>query len=394
MAMSMLASRTFARRAAGRLGARSCASGAAPACGSVENQALRWRFAAGGAVATCAAGALLYRPQLARAEGGAGAGADGVPAFTMATTKYDQSTFKGRLLGMYEYIDPRTLLLTSAAVQASQKALESFKATGKKPDGMSDADMWTHRKNVEVSIHPVTGEELFRMGRMSAFVPMNVPLCACMLMASTTPQVLLAQFMNQTYNVVNNYVNRSGATVDWSALLQSYGLAVTASCSISLGAGQLIQAVPALQVMGPFVPYLAVISAGSANVSFTRMEEWAGKGVSVVDGEGKDLGMSAKAGQLGVLQTVLSRSCFLPIAPMVMPVIAMKALKPFLKVRPVAIVAELLLITVCISGMLPVALSILPQTMEMDVKSLELAFQNLKDSKGNPVTKVFANKGL
>merc|ERR1711948_92098 len=155
-----------------------------------------------------------------------------------------------------------------------------------------------------------------------------------------------------------------------------------------------MEVVPSLQVFGPFVPYLAVISAGSANVSFTRMEEWCGKGVSICDAEGRDLGMSKTAGQIGVMQTVLSRSCFLPIAPMVMPVLAMKVLKPFLTVRPVAIVAELLLITGCISGILPVALSILPQTMEIDVSKLEPQFQNLKDAKGQAITTVFANKGL
>merc|ERR1712151_430777 len=176
-----------------------------------------------------------------------------------------------------------------------------------KPDGVSDAEMWEARTNVEVSIHPVTGEVLFAPGRMSAFVPMNVPICALMLMASTPQQVVFTQWLNQTYNVVNNYVNRSGAQVDWSVLLQSYGLAVTASCSIALGAKKLLQVVPSLQVFGPFVPYLAVISAGSANVSFTRMEEWRGKGISICDEEGTDLGMSKAAGQLGVLQTVLSR---------------------------------------------------------------------------------------
>ena len=30
---------------------------------------------------------------------------------------------------------------------------------------------------------------------------------------------------------------------------------------------------PALQALGPAVPYLAVISAGSCNVGFTRMDE-------------------------------------------------------------------------------------------------------------------------
>eukprot|EP00928_Gymnodinium_smaydae_P048289 TRINITY_DN32278_c0_g1_i1.p1 TRINITY_DN32278_c0_g1~~TRINITY_DN32278_c0_g1_i1.p1 ORF type:complete len:394 (-),score=74.78 TRINITY_DN32278_c0_g1_i1:262-1443(-) len=352
---------------------------------------VRWQIA-GGVAAAGTTVALLWKPQYAQAE--SAAGAVSVPPFTMDAPKYDQSTFYGRLMGMYEYIDPRTLFISSAELKKSQNLLETFKASGKKPEGVSDAEMWEARRNVEVSIHPVTGEVLFLPGRMSAFVPMNVPLCALMLMASTPTQTVFAQWLNQTYNVVNNYVNRSGATVDWGALLQSYGLAVTASCSIALGASKLMKVFPSLQVMGPFVPYLAVISAGSANVSFTRMEEWQGKGISVCDAEGNDLGMSKTAGQLGVMQTVLSRSCFLPIAPMVMPVLAMKLLKPFLTVKPVAIVAELVLITGCISGMLPVALSILPQKMEIDVKKLEPEFQNLKDSKGQPITTVFANKGL
>jgi len=368
-----------------------------PASGFAGAAALRgkrWEFAGGAAVVAGAAGVLLSLqvPKGVRAE--SASSADGVPTFSMDASRYDQSTFYGRLMGMYNYIDPRTLFLSTAALKTSQEMLAKFKETGKKPEGVSDAEMWEHRKNVDVSIHPVTGDVLFAPGRMSAFVPMNVPLCALMLMASTPPQVVFTQWLNQTYNVVNNYVNRSGAQVDWSALLTSYGLAVGASCSIAVGAGKLMKAVPALEVMGPFVPYLAVISAGSANVSFTRMDEWKGKGISVCDAEGKDLGMSRKAGQTAVMQTVLSRSCFLPIAPMVLPVLAMKALKPFLKVRPVAIAAEIVLITGCIAGMLPVALAILPQTMEIDASKLEPEFKNLKDSKGQPVIKVFANKGL
>ncbi|CAE7523620.1 SFXN3, partial [Symbiodinium pilosum] len=308
----------------------------------------------------------------------------------MDAPKFDQSTFYGRLMGMYDYIDPRTLLLTSEDLKKSQELLQKYKDTGKKPAGVSDAEMWQARKNVEVSIHPVTGEELLKVGRMSAFVPMNVPLCAFMLMASSTPQVLAAQWLNQTYNALNNYVNRSGATVEWAALLQSYGLAVTASCSIALGAGRLLKAVPSLQVMGPFVPYLAVISAGTANVSFTRLEEWNGKGVAIVDDEGKELGMSRAAGQMGVLQTVLSRSCFLPIAPMVMPIVGMKAIgavAPVLTAGVLGVVTEIVLITGCISGMLPVALALLPQKMEIAVSKLEPEFQNLKDSKGQPITR-------
>ena len=35
-----------------------------------------------------------------------------------------------------------------------------------------------------------------------------------------------------------------------------------------------------------------------------------------------------------------------------------------------------------------------PPTMELETKDLEEKFQGLKDKKGNPITKVYANKGL
>ncbi|CAK9078945.1 Sideroflexin-3 [Durusdinium trenchii] len=217
-------------------------------------------------------------------------------------------------MGMYDYIDPRTLLLSSEDLKKSQETWFNCK-----PPIL---------EFVEGSHGHICG------GELSAFVPMNVPLCAFMLMANGTPQVLAAQWLNQTYNMVNNYVNRSGATVEWDALLKSYALAVTASCSIAAGSGRLMKAVPALQVMGPFVPYLAVISAGTANVR-----------VAIADEEGKELGMSRAAGQMGVLQTVLSRSCFLPIAPMVMPIVGMKmigSVAPALTAGAAGVVVEIL----------------------------------------------------
>jgi len=391
MAFRMTAKHTCHQtlRATAKFNPRACSTAALE---GAKVASRRSNLGSGLALASAASFALTAH-EFVKAEGAGGSAASSaVPPFTMDKPKYDQSTFMGRLMGMFDVIDPTVLLLSSDDLKKSQAIIEQYKATGKKPDGMSDEEMWNHRKNVDVSIHPVTGEELLKVGRMSAFVPMNVPLCAFMLMANSPAQVVFTQWLNQTYNVVNNYVNRSGATVDYGPLMQSYALAVTASCGIALGAKKLIAAVPALSVAGPFVPYLAVISAGSANVSFTRMEEWRGKGISVCDADGNDLGMSLKAGQLGVLQTVVTRSCFLPVAPMVLPVLGMKLLNP--PAGAASVVAELVLITVCISGMLPVALSILPATMEISTSSLEPQFQNLKDSKGNPITTVYANKGL
>jgi len=76
----------------------------------------------------------------------------------MEKDKFDQGTFFGRLMGMYEVIDPRTLMLTTEDLKKSQDLLDKYKKNGKKPDGVSDEDMWNARRAIAVSIHPVTGE--------------------------------------------------------------------------------------------------------------------------------------------------------------------------------------------------------------------------------------------
>lgn len=75
-------------------------------------------------------------------------------------------------------------------------------------------------------------------------------------------------------------------------------LAVTSACGIAVGASKLLKAVPKLQAFGPFVPYLAVITAGSCNVGFTRMDEVL-NGIDVYDADGKKVGRSIAAGQVG-----------------------------------------------------------------------------------------------
>lgn len=314
-----------------------------------------------------------------------------VPAFTLDAPFYDQSRFAGRLMGVLDKIDPRTLLISEGEVKRCQSLLEDFTRTKQLPNGLSDEDMWSARKTVEAVIHPVTKEPMFPAGRMSAFLPMNVPICALMLNARTVPLILLSQWLNQSYNVMNNYVNRSSLEVDWLGLLRPYALAVTVSCGIALGASRALRSSPSLARLGLFVPYAAVVSAGSCNVAFTRMDEWSGRGICVVSPEGRELGMSVRAGQQAVLSTVSTRSCCLPIPVLLVPPLVMSLLPVS---GALAVLAEGLVIIVCMGVALPCALAMLPQEMEIPVSSLEPKFQKLVDSAGKPILSVFANKGL
>ena len=196
--------------------------------------------------------------------------------------------------------------------------------------------------------------------------------------------------------VVNNYVNRAGPTVDFGPLAQSYALAVTSACSIAICAGKLLAAVPRLRTLGPFVPYLAVITAGSCNVGFTRMDEIR-NGIDVADAEGNVLGRSIAAGQVAVFKTVTSRSMFLPIFPLVIPPLVLQGAMGAGVVAAggtAAMLLELGTITVSMSIGLPAALALQPLQMELDVSSLEPEFQQLRSKAGAKVTHVYASKGM
>ena len=192
-----------------------------------------------------------------------------------------------------------------------------------------------------------------------------------------------------------NYVNRSGATVDWSQLGQAYALAVGVSCGIAVGARKLVEAgPPAVKRLGIAVPYAAVVCAGGANVAFTRLPEM-NNGVPIADADGNALGISKAAAVTSVTKTVMSRNVCLPIAPMLLPPLAMAAIRTVVPLSGVAaVVAETGLVAGSIYGALPLAIAIFPQEISIPVASLEPEFQNLKGSNGKPLEYVVCNKGL
>ena len=226
-------------------------------------------------------------------------------------------------------------------------------------------------------------------------MPMNTAVTAAMLLARSPLMVGLSQWANQTVNTMCNYVNRSGAEVDMSQIGQAYGLAVAASCGIAVGAGKLVQSGPPwVKRLGIAVPYAAVVSAGAANVAFTRMPEMQ-DGVPITAPDGTKLGVSKSAAQSAVVNTVLSRNCLLPIAPMILPRLLSGALNAVVPLGPIAaIAAETCFVAGSSAFALPVAIAVFPQEMKIDTSVLEPEFQNATDAKGQKVAYVLCNKGL
>ena len=89
---------------------------------------------------------------------------------------------------------------------------------------MTDAELWEARKIKESIIHPDFNVPIPWYARMSAFTPANIPICGLLLWPTNNPVVIVGgQLINQTYNVICNYGNRS-ASGDMSTSLLVGGL--------------------------------------------------------------------------------------------------------------------------------------------------------------------------
>jgi hypothetical protein len=59
---------------------------------------------------------------------------DDYPPFQLGRSRFDQSTFSGRLRHFLDVVDPRTLLTREQTLQASVKLLEGYKEGKLGPD--------------------------------------------------------------------------------------------------------------------------------------------------------------------------------------------------------------------------------------------------------------------
>jgi len=273
-------------------------------------------------------------------------------------------------------------------------------------------ELWQAKKIVDSTLHPDTGEPVFLPFRMSCFVISNLVVTAGMLTPGLqTTGILLWQITNQSLNVAINSANANKSTpLSTSTMVQSYFLAVSASCSVALG---LNAVVPRLKRVSPatktiltrLVPFAAVASAGALNVFLMRAEEIR-KGIDVFpvltaeqkalkekDGiETQSLGKSKKAATLAVGETALSR--VLNATPiMVLPPLILVRLQQteWLKQRPrMTLPINLGLILTTSIFALPLALAAFPQRQAVQAKSLEPEFWD----KGGMDGQVEFNRGI
>ncbi|GAB1302472.1 Sideroflexin-3 [Apodemus speciosus] len=244
--------------------------------------------------------------------------------------RWDQSTFLGRARHFFTVTDPRNLLLSGEQLEASRNIVQNYRA-GVVTPGLTEDQLWRAKYVYDSAFHPDTGEKVVLIGRMSAQVPMNMTITGCMLtFYRKTPTVVFWQWVNQSFNAIVNYSNRSGdAPITVRQLGTAYVSATTGAVATALGLKSLTKHLPPL--VGRFVPFAAVAAANCINIPLMRQRELQ-VGIPVTDEAGQRLGYSVTAAKQGIFQVVISR-IGMAIPAMAIPPVIMNTLekKDFLK---------------------------------------------------------------
>ncbi|KAM8782862.1 sideroflexin-3 isoform 1-T1 [Rhynchonycteris naso] len=308
--------------------------------------------------------------------------------------RWDQSTFLGRAYHFFTVTDPRNLLLSGAQLEAARNIVQNYRA-GVVTPGLTEDQLWRAKYVYDSAFHPDTGEKVVLIGRMSAQVPMNMTITGCMLtFYRQTPTVVFWQWVNQSFNAVVNYSNRSGdAPITVGQLGTAYVSATTGAVATALGLKSLTKHLPPL--VGRFVPFAAVAAANCINIPLMRQRELQ-VGIPVTDEAGQRLGHSVTAAKQGIFQVVISRIC-MAIPAMAIPPVIMDTLekKDFLRRRPwLGAPLQVGLVGFCLVFATPLCCALFPQRSSIRVSRLEPELRAQIHQQNPSIEVVYYNKGL
>lgn len=113
------------------------------------------------------------------------------------------------------------------------------------------------------------------------------------------------QWINQSFNAIVNYTNRSGSSpISTETLTQSYIGATGGAVITALSLNRLAQHGPPLA--GRLVPLAAVAAANCVNIPLMRITELK-NGIELQNAEGSKIGQSKRAAKQAITSVTLSR---------------------------------------------------------------------------------------
>jgi len=318
------------------------------------------------------------------------------PKINIENPRYDQNIYSGRAKHFFLTTNPLNLLATNQQLDEAKKIVEDYRhGTLARPDMTLD-ELWHAKYLYDSAFHPETKEKMFILGRMSAQVPCNMLITGFMLtFYKSAPAIVFWQFVNQSFNSIVNYTNRSGdKPITNTDLMKSYAVATTAATATALGLKAAVAKLP--PIMARFVPFAAVAGANCVNLPFMRWNEIR-DGIAVFDKDGKRVGESSQAAKKAIAQVVLSRIA-MAIPGMIIPPIIMDRLerKPFMRSRQwLNSPLQIILCGIFLTFTTPMCCALFPQKSSIPVAKLDDKLREKLLHDGMKETdRVYFNKGL
>lgn len=312
--------------------------------------------------------------------------------------RYDQNTYIGRVKHFVVTTNPLNILASNSKLNEAKEIVENYRLTKTLPSNLTDDELWKAKYLMDSAFHPDTKEKMFFPGRMSFQVPGNLLITAGMLtFYKTTAGVVFFQVLNQSFNAIVNYTNRSGdAEVPTSRVATSFAIATTSATSTALLMGRLAKKMP--PIYARLVPFCAVAAANCINLPFMRSTEIM-NGIQLINEKNEKIGESPKVAKKAISQVVLSR-VFMATPGMVLVPMAMSKLeKKYPKVRsslPLQLAWQMLLVGTCLLICTPLCCAIFPQISSTKVEKLEPGLKEKLQKKYQykDTDLVYYNKGL
>ncbi|XP_076759618.1 sideroflexin-1-3 [Xylocopa sonorina] len=309
---------------------------------------------------------------------------------------WDQSTYQGRALHFLTVTNPLNLFATAKQLEHARDVVAKYrKGDSLRQLGVTEDELWKCKYLYDSAFHPDTGEKMLTIGRMSAQVPMNMMITGCMLtFYKTTTHVVFWQWVNQSFNALVNYTNRSGSSpIPMSTTLQSYAIATGGAVVTALGLNRLFRNSPPL--VGRLVPFAAVAAANCVNIPFMRMPELQ-NGIELLTEDGTKVGNSKRAAKKAIAAVTLSRilmaSPSMILAPVVMNFMDRRQMLRNAKWAIVPI--QVLICGVCLTFATPLCCALFVQRVPISVNDLEPEVRDQVLSKDPSLQTVYYNKGL
>lgn len=310
--------------------------------------------------------------------------------------RYDQNKFLERCKHFFEITNPLNLFVSDEELEKAAQIVNYCRTKKKIPEGKTEEDLWRAKILYDSAYHPETGQKMNLIGRMSAQVPMNMLITGAMMtFYKTNMQVFFWQWVNQSFNALVNFTNRSGdAAFTNEQIAQSYVLATSGAVITAVGLNKMLRCAP--PVVKRMVPFFAVFAANCINIPLMRSEELK-NGTTIYDENNKKIGSSKVAAQHGISEVIVSR-VFMAVPGMVFTPFLMNSLerKGVLKRMPwITLPLQIGLVGFCLSISTPTGCALFKQYADIKYNDLEPELKEdlCKRLKTVPDV-VYFNKGL